>query len=154
MLGSTYASAKLVKLRQAKTLGMLDDHDGSLGDIDADFDHGRSDKHFQLARRERAHHAVFVFGLQASVDEADDVGAKKLREKLGARGCSRKVNRFGFFDQWAYPINLRALGDLALDAADDVFQFGNVDQAGGDRLPPRRFVGQARDIHIAIGSQG
>src|SRR6185369_14325697 len=39
LVTAPYASAKLVKLRQAEALGMLDHHDRRIGNIDADFHH-------------------------------------------------------------------------------------------------------------------
>ncbi len=48
------ASAQLVKLGEAETLGALDDHQGRVGHVDADLDHGRRDQHGQLAAGERA----------------------------------------------------------------------------------------------------
>jgi hypothetical protein len=37
------ASAELMELGEAEALGMLDDHDGGVGDVDADFDDGGGD---------------------------------------------------------------------------------------------------------------
>ena len=44
------ASAQLVQLRQAETLGMLDDHDGGFRHIDADFDHRGGDEDVEFRR--------------------------------------------------------------------------------------------------------
>ena len=46
------ASAKLVELCEAEAFGAFDDHEGRVGDIDADLDDGRGDEYSQLARRE------------------------------------------------------------------------------------------------------
>src|SRR5260370_153265 len=45
------ASAKLMELGEAEALGMLDDHNGGVGDVDADFHHscGHEDLRFVLA---------------------------------------------------------------------------------------------------------
>ena len=41
MLPSANAPAQLMELGEAKTLGMLDEHDRGVGHVDADLDDGR-----------------------------------------------------------------------------------------------------------------
>src|ERR1700682_2708853 len=53
------ASAKLMKLREAEALGVLDDHDRGVGDIDADFDDGGGDKDLHFIFAELLHDVVF-----------------------------------------------------------------------------------------------
>ena len=43
------ASAQLVQLREAEALGVLDDHDGGVGNVDADFDDGGGDQDVDFA---------------------------------------------------------------------------------------------------------
>ena len=43
------APAELMQLRQTETLGILDQHDGGVGNIDAHFDHGRADQRTRFA---------------------------------------------------------------------------------------------------------
>ena len=48
------AAAQLVELREAEPVGLLDDHDRRVRDVDADLDHRRRDEHVELALLERA----------------------------------------------------------------------------------------------------
>ena len=54
------ASAKLVELREAEALGVLDDHDGGVGDVDADFDDRGGDEDVDFAAAESAP-SLFLF---------------------------------------------------------------------------------------------
>ena len=47
-----HAAAQLVQRRKAEALGVLDDHDGGVGHVDADLDDGGGDQHVQLPRLE------------------------------------------------------------------------------------------------------
>jgi hypothetical protein len=65
------ASAELVHLREAEALGVVDDHDGGVGDVDADFDDGGGDEDVDLAALEAGHGDLFVVGAEAAVEEAE-----------------------------------------------------------------------------------
>ena len=54
------AAAQLMQLRETEALGMFDDHDVGVRNVDADFDHGRGDENFELAGRESRHRLVFL----------------------------------------------------------------------------------------------
>ena len=45
-----YTSAKLVQLREAEALGLLDDHQAGVGHVHADLDHRGRDQDLDLAR--------------------------------------------------------------------------------------------------------
>jgi len=51
-----------VELGEAESLGVLDDHDGGVGDVDADFDHSGGDQDLGLAASECLHLALFMNG--------------------------------------------------------------------------------------------
>ena len=48
------AAAQLVELGEPEAVGLLDDHDRRVRDVDADLDHRRRDEHVELALLERA----------------------------------------------------------------------------------------------------
>ena len=48
-------AAQLVQLGDAEAVGVLDDHDGGLGHVDADLDDGRRHQHLELAGAEAVH---------------------------------------------------------------------------------------------------
>ena len=72
-----------MQLRQAEALGLLDHHDGGVGHVDADFDHGGGDQDLDLAALEVSITASFSAWRQFAVQQADgDVGKHDLRKML------------------------------------------------------------------------
>ena len=65
------ASAQLVKLGEAETLGMFDDHDGGVGNVDANFDDGGGDEDLHFIAAETLHDIVFFFAGEAAVQQAN-----------------------------------------------------------------------------------
>ena len=65
------SSAKLVELGQAEAVGIEDDHQRGLRDVDPDFNHGRSNEDEGLSGAERAHGAPLLFGGEPPVNEPD-----------------------------------------------------------------------------------
>ena len=64
-------AAQLVQLGEAEAVGLLDDHDRRVRDVDADLDHGRRDEHVELARLEARHQLAPLGRLQPPVHAAD-----------------------------------------------------------------------------------
>src|ERR1700722_18666728 len=64
------APAQLMKLRQAKALGMLDHHHGRVGHIHAHFDHGGRDQNLQFAALKHAHDLFFQFSVEAAMQKS------------------------------------------------------------------------------------
>ena len=60
MAAAADAAAQLVQLRDAEAVGVEDDHDGGVGDVDADLDDRRGDEHVDAPGREVGHRAVLV----------------------------------------------------------------------------------------------
>ena len=65
------ASAQLVQLREAEAVGLLDDHDRRVRDVDADLDHRCRDEHVELTGREGPHDGAALRGLQPAVHASD-----------------------------------------------------------------------------------
>ena len=62
-MSRTDAPPQLVELTQSKALGVLHDHHGGVGDVDADLDDGRGHQYLDLPGNEPAHDRVlFVTG--------------------------------------------------------------------------------------------
>ncbi len=79
------ASAKLVELGEAEALGVLDDHDGGVGDVDADFDYGGGDEDLRFVFAEALHDFFFFVAGEAAVQEAElELGKNFAREAGGA----------------------------------------------------------------------
>jgi hypothetical protein len=133
------APAKLVELGEAEALGVLDDHDGGVWDIDADFDDGSGNEDLCFVFAEALHDFFFFVAGEAAVQEAElELGKNFAREA------------FVFF-HGGFQLELRFLDD----GIDDV---GLV--AGGDfaakRLPNAGEMllgGHARDDRSAAGRE-
>ena len=65
------AAAKLVKLGEAEAFSVLDDHDGGVGDIDADFDDGGGDEDLRFVFAEALHDFFLFVAGEAAVQEAE-----------------------------------------------------------------------------------
>ncbi len=75
------AAAELVHLGEAEPFCVVDDHDGGVGDVDADLDDGGGDEDVDLAAVEAGHDDFLVVGGEASVDEAEaEAGERAVAE--------------------------------------------------------------------------
>ena len=94
------ASAKLVQLREAESLGMLDDHDRRVRDVHAHLHDGRAHENVQLSRRKRRHHVFLRGRLHAAVQQADAILRKDVvREMIGHFGRRLEVQFRGLLDE-------------------------------------------------------
>ena len=116
VLAAADASAELVELGEAEPVGAVDEHDGGVGDVDADFDDGGGDEDVELGVAEAAHHAVFFAGRQAAVHEADaEVGEDLVGEAFVLVDGGANVELVRLLDQRADHKGLAAGGDLLAD---------------------------------------
>ena len=85
------AAAQLVELREPEAVGLLDDHDRRVRDVDADLDHGRRDEDVELPRLEARHHRAAVARAQAPVQAADAVAAaaRAVRSRSASASAAR-----------------------------------------------------------------
>src|SRR5262245_41219650 len=65
------ATSKLMELRETEALSVLDQHDGRVGHIDADLDHGRRHEDVNVTRLEFAHDAILLLEAHPTVQQAD-----------------------------------------------------------------------------------
>ncbi len=125
-LTATDSAAKLVKLGEAEAVGVLDDHDGGIRDIDADFDDGGSDENLDFVAAELLHDGVFFFGFEAAVEKADF----GFREKFGGEAIVLGHRGFQFllrfFDDGIDDVGLAAFRDFAPEKFPDAGEFGFV----------------------------
>ncbi len=103
------AAAELVELREAEPVGLLDDHDRRVRDVDADLDHRRRDEHVELALLERAHHLAALGRLEPAVQQPDAVpGELGAPQPLGLLLGRAREARLGRLDQRADDVGLPA----------------------------------------------
>jgi hypothetical protein len=65
------AAAQLMQLRQSEALGVLDDHDGGIGNVDADFHNGGGHQDLDFILAELLHHSFFFFAGKAAVQKTE-----------------------------------------------------------------------------------
>ena len=70
---SPHPAAQLVQLGEAEPVGLLDDHDRRVRDVDTDLDHRRRDEDVELPGLEARHQVAAVGGLEPAVEQADAV---------------------------------------------------------------------------------
>ena len=70
-----------MQLREAKALGVLDDHDGGVGDVDTDLNDGGRDEHIDFAALKAAHDDFLFVGVETAVEQAHaQAGERTLAE--------------------------------------------------------------------------
>lgn len=78
MLTASDAAAELVNLSHAETLGVVEDEEICIWDIDADLDDGGGDEYLEFAASEILHDCVLFLGAELAMDKADVFRAKAL----------------------------------------------------------------------------
>ena len=60
-----------MKLCESESIGVFDDHDGCIRDIDADFDDNRRDERINLTCAESIHHGIALRRFHATVHRGE-----------------------------------------------------------------------------------
>ena len=102
-------AAQLVQLRQPEALGVLDEHDGGVGDVDADFDDRRRDQNLDLARPEPAHDLVALLGLEPPMHQPHAELGPACREALRHRRGRAEVGALRLLDDREHHVGRRPL---------------------------------------------
>ena len=79
---AAHAAAQLVQLREAEALGVLDHHDGGVGDVDTDLDNRGGDQHIDFAALEAAHDDLFFVGVEAAMEQSDAQSGERTLAEL------------------------------------------------------------------------
>ena len=96
-----------MQLRQPKAIGLLDDHDRRVRDVDADLDHRRRDEHVELARLEVRHQLAPLGRTEPSVQQTDAIPAQlRAPQPLGLRLRRARLTRLRLLDQRADHVRL------------------------------------------------
>src|SRR5262249_43342028 len=135
IFSTSNATTKLMELRKTKTVGIFNDHNCRIGDVDAHFDNRGCHQDVQLLVAEIAHDLVFIGWLHSDVQEpqaqaGEDRGAKTII----FNGGSLHRQGFGFFDQGTDNKSLAALLDLLGDQIVGFVAPGTSSPAGDDLL--------------------
>ena len=142
------APAQLMKLGEAEAFGMLDHHDGGLGHVDADLDHGRGDKEPRLARGEAFHRAILLRTLHPAVNEIDRRAEARLQIRVSFLGGG-EIGHFRFFHEGTNPVDALAVGKRAPDRFHRFVEARERNCAGIDGQPACRLLAEFGYIHVA-----
>src|SRR6267378_4495977 len=153
-LGATAdASAKLVELGEAEALGVLDDHDGGVGDVNADFNDGGGDEDLRLVFAEALHDFFFFVAGEAAVQETElELGKDFAREALVFVDGSFELE-LRFLDDGIDDVGLMAGGDFAAEKfpkAGEMLLGGHARDDGG--AAGRELV-ENGNVEVAIESE-
>ena len=106
------ASAELVELAEAKTLSVLDHHDGRVRYVHADLDDGRRDEYLRLAGSKTLHLQVFVSGFHLAVNHRDLIFGEGLAELIETVLQVLQVEFLILFDKRIDDVYLPSVLDL------------------------------------------
>lgn len=91
LFAASYTTAQLMKLRKTEAVGIFDDHDRSIGNIDAHFDDRGRNEHIDLSCAERFHDRTLLFSSKPSMKKSHARRRKHLAlEDLGMLLGSRE----------------------------------------------------------------
>src|SRR6267378_366468 len=150
-LGATAdASAKLVELGEAEALGVLDDHDGGVGDVNADFNDGGGDEDLRLVLAEALHDFFFFVAGEAAVQEAElELGKNFARQALKFFHGGFQLE-LRFLDDRINDVTLVACGDFAAEKfpnAGEMLLRGHARDDG--RAAGREFI-ENGNVEVAV----
>ena len=102
-----------MELGEPEAVGLLDDHDRRVRNVDADLDHGRGDQHVELARLEARHHVAPLGRTHAAVHAADpEVAQLGAPQALGLGLGGAGERRLRLLDERADDVGLPAVGEV------------------------------------------
>ena len=154
MRGAADATAQLVQLGESEALGVFDDHDRRVRDVDADFDDRRRDEDVELPAREGVHDPIFVVRLHPAVQERDSIGREDvLLQVIGHFGGRPEIDLCRFLDERVDDVGLPAEIELLPHELVDLVppRFGFGDRL--DRLSARWHLPHHGDVEIAVGRE-
>ena len=155
MLAAADAPAQLVQLRDPVAIGVLDEHDRGVRDVDADLDHGRGHEHVGAAGGEVGHRLLFGPRAHLAVHQHDLVVLElAAAQALELGGGGTRLQRLGLLDQRADDERLAAGVELLADAlvGAGALAVGRGHE-GLDRPPAGGQLAQHGHVEIAVGGQ-
>ena len=141
-----------MQLREPEAVGLLDDHDRRVRDVDADLDHGRRDEHVELPRLELRHQLAALGGPQPPVHAARR--GSRFSSPLRSRSASSLGGsgdaRLRLLDQRADDVRLAAGVEVLAQARYASLERSSVDPRGHDRLAVRRRLRDLAHLEVAV----
>src|SRR5258708_6502622 len=147
------ASAKLVELGEAETLGVLDDHDGGVRDVDADFDDGGGDEDLRFVLAEALHDFFFFVAGEAAVEKAElELGKNFAREALVFVDGGFELE-LRFLDDGIDDVGLMSGGNFAAERFPNAGEMLLGGHARGDGSAAGRKLVENGNVEVAIESE-
>ena len=144
-----------MKLGEAEAFRVLNHHDGGVGDIDADFNHGGGNQHLDFTGRKPSHQGLLFLGGEAAVHEPDGIfGENPFLEPPGVGSGVLQVEFFRFFNEGIDDIDLPSLFDLFPQVPVEGFPQPSRHTLGSDRFPPGWQLVDDGQIHVAVQGHG
>ena len=143
-----------MELREAEAVGLLDDHDRRVRDVDADLDHRRRDEDVELARLELRHDAPPLGRRQAPVEAADAVAAELgSAEPLGLLLGGPRDARLGRLDQRADDVGLPPVVEVPTEPRVRLRAALVGHPGGDDRLAVGRRQRELAHLEVAVDGE-
>src|SRR5713101_353037 len=147
------ASAKLVELGQAEALGVLDDHDGGVGNVDADFDDSGGDEDLGFVFAEALHNFFFFVAGEAAVQEAElELGKNFAREAFVFVDGGFQLE-LRFLDDGIDDVGLMASGNFAAERFPNAGEMLLGSHARDDGGAAGRELVEDGNVEVAIESE-
>src|SRR5216684_5428678 len=147
------AAAKLMELGEAEALGMLDEHDGGVGDVDADFDNGGGDENLRFVFAEALHDFFFFVAGEAAVQEAEfELGKNFAREAFVFVDGGFQLE-LRFLDDGIDDVGLMASGNFAAERFPNAGEMLLGSHARDDGGAAGRELVEDGNVEVAIESE-
>ena len=153
---ASYAAAQLVELREAKALGVLDDHYRGVGNVDADFYDGGSHHDMGNATFETVHLEGFLVGGEASVDHRGLVLRPReiALHHLEAVLQVLEVHLLAFFDERIDDVYLATGVDFFFEEGEDEWTVALVTVEGAHGVAARGQLVDDGAVKVAVEGHG
>ena len=147
-------AAQLVQLRQAKALGMLNDHERGIGHIHTHLNHGGADQHAGLPGVKALHHGFFLRLRDARMQQRHLGARQGGAERFMGFGGVAQIQRLAFFDERAHPVDLSAFVELRSNALDHLVPAAVAHHLGHDGRAAWGQLVDGGDIEVGVVTHG
>lgn len=144
------AAAELMQLSESELLGILDHHDGGIGDIHTDLDDTGGEEDLDGAGPEVLHDPFLGVGGQLAVEQSDRMWGEESTHAFVFARHGFDVVVIGFHDAWVNHVGLAAGGDLLGDEFPDARESFCRSDMGLDTAASGGQLRKYADIEIAI----
>ena len=144
-----------MKLGQAESLGMLDDHDRGVGHVDPHLDHRGGHQDLDLPGKEGSHDAVLLLPGHLAVDETHrELGKLLPIQPLEFLRRRLQVHLLGALHQGVDDVGLPALRHLVRNEPGHLGPGLGIAEDGPHGRPARRELVEHAQVQLAVEGQG